>query len=166
MNKILFVFLLIPILAISQTKTEKIILDLKEKSRDRGIYIQSPNETPQPVFQFCEKWGNKIHKLNKLIKEEEINTLMSHENATLKFVGYLIETKRNNTKDHILQLLHKVTIEKKQYMAWGCNSNESSYSLQVYLVKVLSAKSKLFTPKFSLTNKELNSIIDKIKSRN
>lgn len=156
--------LLIPILVFGQSESEKIIADFQKMSREQGIYIQSPNEKAEPVFQFCEKWNTEISKLDKQINENELESLKSSDNGTIKFIGHLISAKRNNNKEFVLELLNNVTNEKKIFMAWGCNSNESSYSFQMYLLKVLTVKNILFDPSFNLTKDELSILKEKIKN--
>ncbi|WP_046745426.1 hypothetical protein [Kordia zhangzhouensis] len=164
MKNIIYLILLVPIFIFGQSKSEKIIDDFKKMSREKGIYVQSPGGEPEPVFQFCEKEKKKILKLDKLINDEELESLKSSDNGTIKFIGYLISAKRNNNKNYVLNLLNSVTEEKKIYMAWGCERNESSFSYQMYLLRVLSVKNSLFEPKYNMTNADLNGLLEKIKN--
>jgi hypothetical protein len=164
MKKLIYFTLLIPVLIFGQSKSEKIIADFQKMSRESGIYIQSPNVKPEPVFQFCEKWNNKISKLDKLMSDDELESLKASNNGTLKFISYLISAKRNNNKEFILGLLDSITNEKKIFMAWGCDRNESSFSYQMYLLRVLSVKNNLFKPNNDLTQSEFDAILNKIKN--
>lgn len=165
MKKLIYLILIIPILVFGQSKSEKIIADFKKMSRKSGIRIQSPNGKSELVYEFCEEWKNKISKLDKVISENELESLKSsNSNGTLKFIGYLISARRNNSKEFILKLLDSVTSKKKIFMAWGCDQNESSFSYQMYLLRVLSVKNNLFEPKNNLTESEFNNYINRIKN--
>lgn len=105
-------------------------------------------------YRICEHHYIQIDSLNRLLNDAQIDTLLACENGTLKTVGFILYSKRHNTKEQVVKKLKELLNQEYIVMTGSCSDAISMSSLGRFNYGLLTQANFLFKPNFKLTKKD------------
>ena len=105
-------------------------------------------------YRICEHHYVQIDSLNQLLNEAQIDTLLICDNGTLKTVGFILYSKRHNTKEQVLNKLKELLSQEYIVMTGSCSDAITMSSLGRFNYGLLTQANFLFKPNFKLTKKD------------
>ena len=107
-----------------------------------------------PSYRICEHHYVQTDSLNQLLTDAEVDSLLTCDNGTLKTVGFILYSKRHNTKEQVLNKLKELLSQEYIVMTGSCSDAITMSSLGRFNYGLLTQANFLFKPNFKLTKKD------------
>ncbi|GAB2842153.1 hypothetical protein GCM10027043_51740 [Ferruginibacter profundus] len=107
-------------------------------------------------YRICDNKVFTIDTLYTLLNNSQIDTLFNSEDATLKFVSFILFARRNNDKKLLTAKLNNI-LENKYYQMISdgdCNHAILISDLSTFAYEALTRETLLFKPSFKFTKRE------------
>lgn len=132
----------------------QIIQRIKNDGFASFILTNKKTEKKYQGYRICEHHYIQIDSLNQLLNDAQIDTLLTCDNGTLKTVGFIIYSKRQNKKEQVLKKLKELLSQEYIVMTGSCSDAISMSSLGRFNYDLLTRSNTLFKPNFKLTKKD------------
>ena len=113
-------------------------------------------------YRLCDHYHVQVDSLNKLLSNEQVDTLLSCSNGALKAVGYILYSKRHNNKADVTTKLEGLLNQEYMVMTTSCSDAITLSSLGNFIYSLITQPNFFFKPNFELTTRDKELIQQKL----
>lgn len=132
------------------TLVGKILSEIKSQGQASFILTVKKTDKKYKGYRICEHNYLQVDSLHSLLTDLQIDSLLTCQNGTLKVVGFILFSRRHNSKDTVLQKLSYILRQEYIVMASSCSDAITFSNIARYCYDLLTKSNFFYKPSFQL----------------